>query len=78
MSIQIQELISKIENEFEDIELGSISPETSFRELKDWNSMHALILIALVDTEYGVTLNGSDMRSINTVTDLHQLIMSRM
>jgi acyl carrier protein len=40
--------------------------------------MHALILIALVDTEYNVTLNGNDLRNLTTVTDLHALIESRM
>jgi len=78
MKIDINELISKIEIEFETLEPGTLKPESSFRELKEWSSMHALILIALVDTEYAVTLNGSDLRSITTVKDLHILIESRL
>lgn len=78
MKIDINDLISKIEVEFETLEPGTLKPQSSFRELKDWSSMHALILIALVDTEYNVTLNGNDLRNLTTVTDLHALIESRM
>lgn len=78
MKIDINDLIAKIEVEFETLEPGTLKPQSSFRDLKDWNSMHALILIALVDTEYNVTLNGNDLRNLTTVTDLHALIESRM
>jgi acyl carrier protein len=78
MKININDLIAKIEVEFETLEHGTLKPQSSFRELKDWSSMHALILIALVDTEYNVTLNGNDLRNLTTVTDLHALIESRM
>lgn len=75
--MEIQELISKIEIEFENLEPGTLKPETSFRDLKEWSSMHALILIALVDTEYNVTMTGNDLRAISTVNDLYQFILSK-
>ncbi len=78
MKIDINDLIAKIEVEFETLEPGTLKPQSSFRELKDWSSMHALILIALVDTEYNVTLNGNDLRNLTTALDLHVLIESRM
>lgn len=74
----IHELIEKIETEFDNIEPGTLKEDTSFRNLNEWSSMHALILIALVDTEYNVTLNGEDLRQISTVTDLYQLVKSRL
>jgi len=74
----IHELIDKIETEFDNIEPGTLKEDTSFRNLNEWSSMHALILIALVDTEYNVTLNGEDLRQISTVTDLYQLVKSRL
>jgi acyl carrier protein len=73
----IEELIEKLEIEFE-LSKNSLIPSTSFRELEDWSSMHALILIALVDTEYSVTINGEDLQSIITVTDLYNLILTRI
>ncbi len=75
--MEIQDLISKIEVEFENLEPGTLQPTTSFRELKEWSSMHALILIALVDSEYEVTMTGNDLRAISTVNDLYQFILSK-
>lgn len=75
--MEIQELISKIEVEFENLEPGTLKPNTSFRDLKEWSSMHALILIALVDSEYEVTMTGNDLRAISTVNDLYQFILSK-
>lgn len=75
--MDINELQYKLETEFE-VEHGSLKPETSFRSMKQWSSMHALIIIALVDSDYGVTITGNDLVKMNTVQDLHDLIKSRI
>jgi len=72
--MEINDLIKKLANEFEEVPAGTLKPETSFRELKEWSSMHALIIIALVDTEYDVILNGEDLRSVTTIQDLFDFI----
>lgn len=75
--MEIIELIKKIEIEFE-LPENSLSSDTSFRDLKEWSSMHALILIALVDIEYNVTITGEDLRGISTVSDLYNIIKGRL
>lgn len=71
--MEITDFIKKLEAEFEEIPPGLLTPETHFRALKDWGSMHALIVIALIDTEYGVTINGEELRSVATVSELFEL-----
>ena len=73
----INDFIKKIEAEFEEISPGTLKPDTSFREMKDWSSMHALIIIALIDTEYGVSVNAEDMRSVSTIRELFDLISNK-
>lgn len=75
--MDINEFILKLEAEFEDVPKGTLTAQTSFRDMPEWSSMHALIIIALIDTEYGVTLNGEDLRSAVTVQDLFNIITSR-
>ena len=75
--MDINEFIKKLEPEFEELVAGTLKPETSFRELKEWNSMHALIIIALIDTEYGVTLEGEDLNSASTVQDLFTIVQRK-
>jgi acyl carrier protein len=73
----IEDFINKLEAEFDDLAPGSIKPATGFRDIEDWGSMHALIVIALVDTEYDITLSGADLRSVNTIQELFDLVKSK-
>lgn len=76
--ITIEEFIQKLELEFEAINPGTLKPESVLRESMEWNSVNALILIAMVNTEYDVILNADDLRSIVTVDDIFQIIKTRM
>lgn len=75
--MEIADFISKIEAEFEEIAPGTLKPQSNFREMKEWSSMHALIIIALVDTEYGVTINGAELRIVSTVSELFELVIKK-
>ena len=75
--MDLQSLIDQIELEFDEIEKGSLTPDSSIREVEGWSSMHALILIALVDNHYGILLTGEELKRIITVKDLHDVILNR-
>jgi acyl carrier protein len=74
----IQDFIARLEEEFDDLEPGKLKPETAFREAFEWSSVNALILIALVKTEYDVTINAADITQSKTVNDLYQIILQRV
>lgn len=76
--MDVNEFIQKLEPELEGIEPGSLKADTNYRELKNWSSMYALIIIAFADTEMNVTLNGEDLRKCQTMNDLYEVIKSRM
>ena len=73
----IQVFIKKVESEIEGITPGSLKPTTNYRDLPEWSSMYALVVLALSETEYNVTLTGSDLKGCQTVQDLYDLIKSR-
>lgn len=75
MSIQL--LIQQIEEEFEEVESGTISPSTSFRDIEGWSSMHALILIALIDNHYDILLTGAELKNAQTIQDIYEIIQSK-
>jgi acyl carrier protein len=76
--MEINEFIKKLEGEFEDIAPGTLTPSTKITDIQGWGSMHALIVIALMDTEYGVTLKGEDLKQVQSVQELFNLVKSRM
>ena len=73
----IEEFIKTLETEFDELEPGTLKPETKFTDLDEWSSMHSLIIIALIDTEYGVTITGEDLMSIKKVEELYDIVKAR-
>jgi len=76
--MKIADLIEKLEEEFDEIPKGSIKPDSEFETIENWGSMHALIIIALADTEYDVTISGADLKKLKTTQDLFDLIQERI
>ena len=74
----IEEFIKKLEDEFEDLEPGKLKHESNFRDAFEWNSINALILIALIKTEYNVAINAEDIQKSKTVNDIFGIVKSRM
>lgn len=75
--MDIKEFIQKLEGEFEDVPKGTLTPATKITDIKGWGSMHALIVIALVDTEYGVTIKGDELKQIQSVQELYDLVQKK-
>ena len=76
--MNIDDFISHLQAEYEDLPPGILKPDSVFREVFEWNSINALILIALVKTEYDVTINAEDIATSKTVADLFGIIQSRV
>ena len=76
--MKIEDFITHIEEEFYDIEPGTLKPESIFREVFEWNSINALILIAMVKTEYDVAINAEDIAKSKTVQDIYNIVETRV
>jgi len=76
--MNIEEFIKNIEAEFDDLKPGVLKADSKFREVFEWNSINALILIAMVKTEYDVTLSADDLIKSKTVNDIYSLIENRI
>jgi acyl carrier protein len=75
--MNIHDLINDIETEFEEIENGTLVPKSSIRDIEGWSSMHALILIALIDNNYDILLTGEELKNALTIQDLYDIILKR-
>ena len=75
--MDLEEFTKNLEAEFEDIEPGTITPVTNYRDIKGWSSMYALIIIAFVDTHFDIALNADDLKSSQTIQDLYKIILDR-
>lgn len=59
----------------EDLELEVVvNDETNIKDLDEWDSMAAMVLIGLVNEEFSITLNSDDLEKITTVESLMERI----
>jgi|TARA_B110000495_G_scaffold113471_1_gene98210 acyl carrier protein len=73
--MEIEVFLGKIKAEFnEDYDIGDLGLDDNIKNMDWWSSMHALVIIALIDTEYDVMLEPSQMKSANTVRELFTMV----
>lgn len=75
--MDLNEFIKNFAEQFDDIEVNEIQPDTVYQELDVWSSLTAMSLIAMAKTQYGKTITGREVRACNTVEALYNLIMSK-
>lgn len=56
---------STLEIDDQDIKL-----DTKFRELENWDSLSFLSILAMIDEEYDVIIEGNNFRKLVTIEDL--------
>ena len=54
-----------------------VSLNTRFRELENWDSLTFLSVLAMIDEEYDVVIEGNDFRKLVTIEDLIDEIKKR-
>ena len=69
----VQEIMEILE--IEDASL--VQDTTVFRELDEWDSLAALSTISMIDDEFGVTINNKDLRSVETLGELYDMVTER-
>jgi acyl carrier protein len=52
--------------------------ETPFRGLPNWSSLNALLLISKINEVTGVFISSNDLAALNTIGNIHELILAKM
>lgn len=73
----LQEFTTKFADCFHQTNPTNIKPETEFRKLEEWGSMLSLIVIAMIDSDYGKTITAEDLKSVDTVSQLFDLVSKK-
>lgn len=75
--MDLNEFVRNFELQFDDVEEGALTPETIFRDIPEWSSLTALLLISMVDSEYDITLTGDNIRNSTTIQELFDIVASK-
>lgn len=76
--ISAEEFTNELVAEFEDVEPNTVFPDTNYRDIRNWSSMYALIIIAFVDANFDVQLTADDLKNTQTVRDLYNIVKEKV
>jgi len=75
--MELQNFITNFADQFDDTDANEITATTKFRELEEWSSLTALVIIAFAKINYKKNITGAEIRSCETVRDLYDFIESK-
>lgn len=52
----------------------NLTPDTRYKDADGWSSMNALLIMALLEREFGVSVKVEQLRQCQTVRDLHEIL----
>lgn len=76
--MDITKFLKNFADQFDDIDASVLKPETRFKDIEGWSSLLAFSVIAMIDEEYNVSLKGDDIRNSSTISDLFELVKSKL
>jgi acyl carrier protein len=76
--MEIQKFIQDFANQFDDTDVSEITLSTAFRDLDEWSSLIALAVLNMIGKKYNVRLKHDEMKSVNTVQELYDLVVSKL
>lgn len=75
--MELNEFVKLIAEQFDDTPIENFNPSAKFREFEEWSSLVALSVISMIDEEFEKRVTGSDIRSVNTIEELYNLVLSK-
>lgn len=73
----LNEFVKLFAGEFSLTPEETFQPSTHYRELEEWGSLTALSVISAIDDEMDVQITGADLRTVNTIEELYNLVMNK-
>lgn len=74
--MEIKEFIEHFIEQFDNVPVEEVTPETRHHEMEEWTSMIALSVMAMIDEEYDVQIKADEMRNSQTVQELFDIVQS--
>ena len=76
--MDINVFMAQIAEQYDDVDVAILTPETAFRKVEGWTSLVALMIITMIDEEYGVVITGDEMKTAISLQELYNLVASKL
>jgi acyl carrier protein len=75
--MEINNFIKNFANQFDETDVSVFTAKTNFRDLDEWSSLIALAVLNMIEKKYSVRVTPQEMRPINTIQALFDLVKSK-
>lgn len=75
--MNLNDFIKIFTESFDEID-ETLTASTKYKELENWTSMQALLLIAHIDDTLNVVLDAEDIKNTSTIAELFNVVKSKM
>ena len=75
--MELNDFVQKFAEQFDETPVEKFTTKTIYNELKEWDSLTALSIIAMVDEEMEKRITGADTRNCATIEELYNLALSK-
>lgn len=76
--MDINVFMAQIAEQYDDVDVAMLTPQTEFRKVEGWTSLVALMIITMIDEEYGVVITGDEMKTATSLQELYNLVASKL
>ena len=76
-----EEVYERLNNVFRDVfddESIVVKPETTSKDIEDWDSLEHINLIVAVENEFGIKFNMGEVTTMKNVEEMVDIILSRV
>jgi acyl carrier protein len=75
--MEVEQFVRHFENAVEGIEPESLTPQTQYHRIPQWDSLALLCLLAMIDCEYEVQIPGMELKQCDTLEDVYKLVVAK-
>ena len=72
--MELQQFLRDFESQFEEVKPYTVTAETELESLDEWNSVQALVIMAMIDSKYSRKISGTDINKARTAGDIFNLL----
>lgn len=76
--MNLNEFLKNFAEQFEETSFSDFNPETRFRDIEEWDSLHALAIMAMSSEKYHVKITPDEIKKSETVADIFEIIKSKL
>jgi len=76
--MDLTEFIKHFAEQFDDEPLTNFAPETRFRDIEEWDSLHAMMIMAMVNEKYKVKITPEELKNSQTVAEVFEVVNAKV